>query len=142
MDNYIKKILYLGPNGSNSQVACKLMAEKLGLNAELTSVSTITKAIEILDSEDDTTAAILPIENSIEGVVRETIDNLAKTKTDIFIQAEMAIPICHCLISKGTKEEIKTFGTKTHFIPRFFNPLIHWFISSFPIPNPLKASST
>lgn len=108
MNNYIKKILYLGPNGSNSQVACKLMAEKLGLNAELISVSTITKAIEILDIEDDTTAAILPIENSIEGVVRETIDTLVKTKNDIFIQAEMAIPICHCLISKGKKKEIKT----------------------------------
>ena len=35
MDNYIKKILYLGPNGSNSQVACKLMAEKLGFKNDL-----------------------------------------------------------------------------------------------------------
>ncbi len=108
MNNYIKKILYLGPDGSNSQFAARLMCQKLGLNTNMTGVSTITKVIEMLDNDTDTTAAILPIENSIEGIVRETIDNLVCVKSDLFIQAEMQIPICHCLISKGKKEEIKT----------------------------------
>ena len=108
MDNYIKKILYLGPNGSNSQLASALFMQKLDIKPELEAVSTITKAIEMLDTAPDTTVAVLPVENSIEGVVRETIDNLVQTKSDIFIQAEITLPICHCLIAKGEKEEIKT----------------------------------
>lgn len=116
MNNYIKKILYLGPEGSNSQYASAIFAQKMGLNVAMESVSTITKAIEILDEQDDTTVAILPIENSIEGIVRETIDNLVKTKTDVFIQAEISIPICHCLMSKGKKEDIKTIVSITQAI--------------------------
>jgi len=121
MNNYIKKILYLGPEGSNTQHAVGLFIHKLGLNAEIESVSTITKAIEILDSDPDTTCAVLPIENSIEGVVRETIDNLVQTKTDVFIQAELSLPICHCLISKGKKEDIKTIVSITQAIAQCKN---------------------
>ena len=75
MDNYIKKILYLGPEGSNSQLAAGIFENKLEINTKMTPVSTITKAIEILDEENEDVAAVLPIENSIEGIVRETIDN-------------------------------------------------------------------
>ena len=116
MDNYIKKILYLGPEGSNSQLAAGVFENKLKINTEMIPVSTITKAIEILDSEDDSTAAVLPIENSIEGIVRETIDNLIQTGADVFIQAEITVPICHCLIAKGKKEEIKTIVSITQAV--------------------------
>ncbi len=110
MNNYIRKIIYLGPNGTNSEFAATKFTEKLGIDAVLEPISTITKVISQLDEkEPETTIAILPIENSIEGIVRETIDNLVKTKSDIFIQAEFSIPISHCLISKGKdKKEIKT----------------------------------
>ena len=109
MDNYIKKIIYLGPNGTNSEFAANKFKEKMGIDVEMEPISTITKVIETLDNkEPDTTCAILPIENSIEGIVRETIDNLVKTTSDIFVQTEFSIPISHCLISKGKKEDIKT----------------------------------
>ena len=122
MNNYIKKILYLGPDGSNSQFAAALFMEKLGIKPEMEAVSTITKAIEMLDIEPDTTSAVLPVENSIEGVVRETIDNLVHTKSDVFIQAEITVPICHCLISKGkNKENIKTIVSITQAIAQCKN---------------------
>lgn len=108
MKNYIKKIFYLGPSGSNCQFATALFLEKINQEISSQGVNTITKAIEMLDETDDTAIAILPIENSIEGVVRETLDNLVQTKTDIKIQAEITVPICHCLMSKGAKEDIKT----------------------------------
>ena len=108
MDNYIKKIIYLGPNGSNSETAVNLFIGKTGIYAEKVPISTITKAIEVLDIEDDATIGVLPIENSIEGIVRETIDNLVKTQSKLFIQAELSVPINHCLIGKGKKENIKT----------------------------------
>ena len=122
MNNYIKKILYLGPEGSNTQLACAHFLEKLDLNAELESVSTITKIIDILDEAPDSVAAVLPVENSIEGVVRETIDNLVKTESDIFIQAEISLPICHCLVSKGNKkEDIKTIVSITQALAQCKN---------------------
>ncbi|MCD8024138.1 MAG: prephenate dehydratase [Candidatus Gastranaerophilales bacterium] len=111
MNDYIKKIIYLGPDGSNSQFACKLFMQKTGIKAVGQGVSTITKAIEILDLDPDNSLAILPVENSIEGVVRETVDNLVKTNPEVFIQAEISLPICHCLVSTGTKEEIKTIAS-------------------------------
>lgn len=121
MNNYIKKILYLGPEGSNTQHAVGIFMKKLGLNATIEGVSTITKAIEMLDVANDDTCAILPIENSIEGIVRETIDNLVKTKSDIFIQAEVSLPICHCLISKGKKEDIKKIVSITQAVAQCKN---------------------
>ncbi len=121
MNNYIRKILFLGPTGSNSQYACDVFMKKLDIKAEKEGVSTITKAIELLDSAPDDVAAILPIENSIEGIVRETIDNLVKTKSGIYIQAEMALPICHCLISKGRKEQIKTVVSITQAVAQCKN---------------------
>ena len=107
MDNFIKKILYLGPRGSYTQIAMESFKEKLGGPLKLAKsedISSITRVIQQLDTEEGT-IAVLPIENSIEGIVRETIDKLITTKSGVKIQAELTIPICHCLISKGKKED-------------------------------------
>lgn len=109
MDNFIKKILYLGPRGSYTQIAMESFKEKLGGPLKLAKsedISSITRVIQQLDTEEGT-IAVLPIENSIEGIVRETIDKLITTKSGVKIQAELTIPICHCLISKGKKEDIE-----------------------------------
>ncbi len=106
MDNSIKKILYLGPSGSYSQIAMEAFKKKAGLKAKSLDISTITGVIQELDKLDDV-IAVLPIENSIEGIVRETIDKLITTSDEVKIQAELTIPICHCLISKGNMEDIE-----------------------------------
>ena len=106
MNNSIKKILYLGPSGSYSQIAMETFKQKAGLNAKSEDITTITGVIQQIDKEDNT-IAVLPIENSIEGIVRETIDKLITTKDEVKIQAELTIPICHCLISKGKIEDIQ-----------------------------------
>lgn len=107
MNNSIKKILYLGPRGSYTQIAMETFKEKLGLkNIKSEDISSITRVIQQLDTEIGT-MAVLPVENSIEGIVRETIDKLITTKNGAKIQAELTIPICHCLISKGKKEDIE-----------------------------------
>ncbi len=106
MDNSIKKILYLGPSGSYSQIAMEAFKERLGIKLKAEDVSSITRIIQQMDKENDI-IAVLPVENSIEGIVRETIDKLITTQNDIKIQAEITIPICHCLISKGKVEDIE-----------------------------------
>lgn len=99
----MKKLYFLGPKGTYSEIAANKTAKMLE-SVELIPVSTIAKVIDIVN-RDDKALAVLPIENSIEGIVRPTIDNLYLT--DVKIQLQLDIPIEHCLIGKGNKGEIE-----------------------------------
>lgn len=99
----ITTIAYLGPGGSYTEMAKDLFCEKYGLQTRLEPVNSIKRALEFVD-ENQGAIAILPIENSIEGAVRETIDNLIRTKNEnIKILSEVVMPIKHCLLSRTTE---------------------------------------
>ncbi len=108
-ENSIRNIYYLGPDGSNSHNAMlkyiSLCNEELNNKIEQ---KTIKSALEALE-KDKFSIGVLPIENSIEGIVRETIDNFLKIKDkDIQIQGEITLPINHMLLSKSKdKSKIK-----------------------------------
>ncbi len=105
----IENTYYLGPDGSNSHLAMKNFLSLCNINSKnnvpLRSIRDVVEAIE----KDFSSFAVLPIENSIEGIVRETIDNFLKTKDSLIkIQGEISIPIKHLLLSKNSKpDEIK-----------------------------------
>ena len=97
-----KNIYYLGPDGSNSH---KAMFEFLNVsNIKVENKipqKTIKTTIESLVNDEDS-IAVLPIENSIEGIVRETIDNILRINDErIKIQGEISISINHLLLSKA-----------------------------------------
>ena len=94
----MKRLYFLGPKGTYSELAA-LKAKKIINEYELTTVSTIAKIIETLNSEENS-IGILPIENLIDGVVRQTIDNIYAT--NVKIQAQFDVEIRHCLISKNS----------------------------------------
>lgn len=113
----IDTIVYLGPGGSYTEMAKDLFCEKYALNdgsAEMSAkfptpaknlvpLSSIRKVLEYVD-ENPNSVGILPIENSIEGAVRETIDNLIRTKNEkVRILSELVMPIKHCLLSRTTE---------------------------------------
>lgn len=106
MDNSIKKILFLGPLGTYSDLACSKFKEKTNIDAVFEPISTITKIIEMTDNNSNL-GALLPIENSIEGIVRATLDGLFASNNNVQILAQTQIPIQNCLISKYKKEEIR-----------------------------------
>jgi len=93
----MKKLYFLGPKGTYSELAAKKAKEVID-NIELEDISTIAKIVELVNKSDN--IAVLPIENSIEGIVRQTIDNIYKS--DVKIQAEIDIKIEHCIISKAS----------------------------------------
>lgn len=98
-----EQIAYLGPGGSYTEMAKDMFCEKYELSTQQEPMKTIKSVLEFVD-ENPKTIGILPIENSIEGAVRETIDNLIRTKnTNIRILSEMVMPIHHCLLSKTTE---------------------------------------
>ena len=103
-------ILYLGPVGTNSHMAAEEFVKKEKIkDAKLIPYGTIKSIIREIDQKPSLTA-IVPIENSIEGVVRETLDNVIRTKDkSVVISKEIIFPIHHCLISKAN--DISTIKT-------------------------------
>jgi len=106
MEEIIKSVIYLGPTGSYSQIAAEKFCAKFAQGAQKDYFPTITKIVQEIDENEDL-FAVLPIENSIEGVVRETVDALAAAKNNPQIVAQTVISIQHCLIGKGAKEEVR-----------------------------------
>ena len=100
----IQQIAYLGPGGSYTEMAKDMFCEKYDLQYfEHKPFKTIKKTLDFVD-ETPNSIAVLPIENSIEGAVRETIDNLIRTKNpNIRVLSEFVMPIRHCLLSKTTE---------------------------------------
>ncbi len=99
----MKTLYFLGPKGTYSEIAAKKISEILDNKTELKEISTIKK-VATLTNENPDTFGVLPIENSIEGIVRPTVDSLYDL--DIKIQAQINVKIEHCLISK-TKDKSK-----------------------------------
>lgn len=105
----VENIYYLGPDGSNAHSAMLKFLEKCNIKAKnLKPQKDIRRAIDTL-KQDYSSVCILPIENSIQGIVRETIDNLLKNEDlKIRIQGEISLPIKHLLLAKtADKNEIK-----------------------------------
>lgn len=107
MTEVIKKIVYLGPQGSYSEIAKDNFVQYFP-EALYECFSSVRNIISYVDQHEDV-AGVIPIENSIEGVVRETMDNLLTVQDSrLKITAETVIPINHCLISKSNdKKSIK-----------------------------------
>lgn len=93
-------LIYLGPEGTYTEVAAEKFMEFRGIeNFNRNIKNSIISVINSVGSSDDD-VGVVPVENSIEGIVRETIDNLATTSSDLVITGEIIIPISHCLISR------------------------------------------
>ena len=101
----VRKLLFLGPKGSYSDFAKNKFIKAFDLNCvctNLKSISGIIKALKDENSED--IVAVIPIENSIEGIVRETLDNLSSLKKEgIKIIAETTMDVEHSLIGFAEK---------------------------------------
>lgn len=93
-------VVYLGPEGSYTEMAADIACKKYDYEDCNQNIQpSIIKVIQIIDDNNDF-IGVVPIENSIEGIVRETVDNLIKTTSDIYISSEIIVPISHCLISR------------------------------------------
>ena len=106
----IRKLLFLGPRGSYSDFAKNKFIDAFDLNCVSTNLKSISGIIKALkDENNEDMAAVIPIENSIEGIVRETLDNLSSLKKEGFkIIAETTLNIEHALIGFcDKKSEIK-----------------------------------
>ncbi|MFA6430084.1 MAG: prephenate dehydratase [Candidatus Paceibacterota bacterium] len=101
-DNF-KRVGYLGPEGSYSEMAAEFLMSYEKLVPSETIADIISKV-----NNGELDFGVLPIENSIQGSIIETVDGLYKNK--LFIQQELVVPIKHCvagLVSKIVPEKIE-----------------------------------
>ncbi|MFA6549244.1 MAG: prephenate dehydratase [Candidatus Margulisiibacteriota bacterium] len=92
------KVGYLGPEGTNSEEACRLYVKKLEGHVELIPYSTIHDVL-LAANRGTISEAIVPIENSVEGTIGIVTDMLVK-EVNLQIKQELVIPIYHYLIAQ------------------------------------------
>ena len=119
------KIYFLGPETSYTDFAKNQFIKAFNLNDYIkTPMHTITAIIaELGKNENQNSVAVLPIENSIEGTVKETIDKLVKIENqNIKIIAETVVTIEHCLITYANDfSEIKKIKSHPQAISQCYD---------------------
>ena len=103
---------YLGPEGTFTEQALRTVPA--AARAELQPCATVTLALDaVRGGEAD--GAVVPIENSVEGSVPVTLDELA-TGEPLMITREMTVPIAFSLLARpGTSpEQVKVVATHPH----------------------------
>jgi prephenate dehydratase len=91
-------IAYLGPTGTNAETAALAYLDRNSeLEGKLLPTPNIARALQsVIAGKSD--LAIVPIENSIEGSVRVTLDTLWELER-LNIQQALVLPISHALLS-------------------------------------------
>lgn len=127
---------YLGPKGTFTELA--LAQINPSKNAFRIPVTHVADAIDLLVSEQ-VDRSVIPVENSIEGGVSETLDALAET-TNIRIYGEYLVPVSFSLVARpGTRlSDIKTVATH----PIAYAQSKRWLLQRIPKHSHIPTSST
>ena len=97
------RLAFFGPAGTFTEEAAIQYSAREGTEAALVPMTTITAVYKAVQSgmADE---GIVPIENSLEGSVPETLDVLVHSEPPLFIRDEITIEIDHCLLVKPGME--------------------------------------
>ena len=97
------EVICLGMGGSYSEIAKDKLFKAYDLYLYQRSLNSIKECIDYVD-ENCNAIAVLPVETTYKGIIRETIDNLILTKNqNIQILAETIVPVNDCILSKTTE---------------------------------------
>ena len=116
---------YLGPEGTFSEIALLallaqepvhdlLVREEHADEPELRAYPSVVAAIAGVRA-GEVLGAVVPLENSVEGAVAQTLDELA-TGEPVAIIGETELPVTFALLARpGTAlEDVRTIGTHPH----------------------------
>ena len=105
----MSKYAYLGPVGTFTEAALRTIT---GGSDQLTPCSNVTAALDMVRT-GSADFALVPIENSVEGVVARTLDELA-TGEPLIIVGEVLLPVTFALMVRDKSAEIKKIATHPH----------------------------
>ena len=105
-------IAFLGPRGTFAEAALLAMPQSSG--ADLVPCATVSIALDAVRS-GEVTHALVPIENSVEGSVTSTLDELA-TGEPLAIVDEVAIPVRFALMARRgtTRADVRRVASHPH----------------------------
>ncbi|MCF3648222.1 prephenate dehydratase [Synoicihabitans lomoniglobus] len=126
------KIVYLGPEATNTHAAA---IKKFGASIDYEGMGTIADLFTAVE-KGEADYAVIPIENSTEGSVREALDNFVES--DLKIVAQIYLEISHSLISNESLEGI----TKVYSKDQALAQCRHWLQRHLPHAQLIDASST
>ncbi len=128
---------YLGPAGTFTETAARLVTavESDDRLVPFGDVGDVLRAV----SEGEVDAAVVPIENTLEGSVTATLDALA-FDSDLFIEAEVELPIT--LVVAGPAGTDLGSVTSVHSHPVALAGSRRWIAASIPAAERVPAPST
>jgi prephenate dehydratase len=105
------KYAYLGPAGTFTEAALLKIAAS---DDQLIAYANVTAALDAVRN-GEANKALVPIENSVEGVVARTLDELA-SGVPLVITAETTLPVTFSLMTLENKDpkDIKSIATHPH----------------------------
>jgi prephenate dehydratase len=105
----VSKYAYLGPVGTFTEAALRTIT---GGSDQLTPCSNVTAALDAVRN-GQAEFALVPIENSVEGVVARTLDELAIGEP-LIIVGEVLLPVTFALMVRDANAEVKKIATHPH----------------------------
>ncbi len=99
-------VAYLGPEATNTHAAA---IKKFGASVDYQALGTIADIFTAVE-KGEADLAVIPIENSTEGSVRETLDSFVES--DLKVVAQIHLEISHALISRSPLEKITRVYSK------------------------------
>ena len=125
-------IAYLGPEATNTHAAAM---KKFGASVDYHAMATIGDIFTAVE-KGEADYAVIPIENSTEGSVRETLDSFVES--ELKIVAQIYLEITHALISTSPLEKIDKVYSKDQALAQCRN----WLSRHLPHAQLIDASST
>jgi chorismate mutase/prephenate dehydratase len=127
------RVAYLGPEGTSSYVAAR---EAFGSQVALVPVATLSEVIDAV-SRGDVEHALLPIENTSEGVVTQALDQLLTA--GVTICGERWLRISYQLVAQGQAiEAVKRVASH----PQALAQCRGWLDRTLPTAERIEMSST
>ena len=126
------RVAYLGPKYSYSYLAA---VERFGQSVELAPVATISAVFEELN-RGHTNFGVVPLENSTDGRVADTLDMFARLP--VRICGEVQLRIHHNLLAKCPRDEIQEVYSK----PQALSQCRDWIARHLPWARSVEMTST
>lgn len=140
----MNKIYFLGPKASYCDCAREKFVKTFFLeNYQLSPKPSILRVLKKLsEPEAENDYAVIPIENSVEGIVREAIDNLSILKnTQMTILAETTLKVSHCLAGFAKNlDEIDTIISHPQALAQCFGFISDTFGDNITLRNELSTA--
>ncbi|MBM3864525.1 MAG: prephenate dehydratase [Verrucomicrobia bacterium] len=125
-------IAYLGPEASNTHAAA---LRKFGASVGYHPMATVADIFTAVE-KGETDYAVIPIENSTEGSVREALDSFVES--DVKVVAQVYLEINHALISTAPLEAVTRVFSKDQALAQ----CRHWLQRHLPHAQLVDAPST